>query len=281
MDSLRSRTVVSAKWTLTAAILTALLQVAFSIILARILGPAAFGLIDLTNVVITFSNYFVRMGIGPALVQAQTLTDQDINFAFTFAFLIGLLISALVILSSSMIAAFFLKPELGPILQMTGISLFLTALSSVVVGILQRQMEFKKIVITETIGFILGSGLVSVGLAYLGYGVWSLVIGLLVNRLVQLTLAFVVLRYRFRPNWNFRMHDRLVKFGTQYSINSLLEYFSANLDTVTVGRFFSTAQVGLYTTAYSLANLPTHCWYQASRGCCFRRFPSSSRTARR
>jgi len=256
MEALRSSTVLGAKWTLGATILTAALQILFGVVLARILGPAAFGLMALGNVVLTFSNYFVRMGMGPAIVQSKDLSDEDVNFAFTFSIVIGLAVSILLAVSSSLIASLFIKPELGPILRAAGISLFFTAVSSTLMALLQRQMEFKKVVMIETAGFVLGSGVVSVGMALLGYGVWSLVIGLIVNRFVQLVLALAALGRAVRLRFALAAHRRLVWFSSYYSMNSLLEYGSANLDTVTVGRLFSSEAVGLYTRAYYLANMP-------------------------
>jgi lipopolysaccharide exporter len=91
----------------------------------------------------------------------------------------------------------------------------------------------------------------------LGYGVWSLVVGLLVTRVISLGLAFIALRYKFQLYFSLKPHKHLLRFGSYYSANSFLEYFRANLDTITVGRHFSVELVGLYNKAYYLANLPT------------------------
>ncbi len=198
----------------------------------------------------------VRMGIGPAVIQAAELSDDDADFALTFSILMGGTATGVVWIASPAIAALFAKPELTPVLRAVGVSLLFTAVSSTSIGLLSRSMRFKEIAVLESIAYVIGSGVVGITAAYLGFGVWSLVAALLTNSGLKALIAALRAARRIRLRTSLAKRMQLIRFGSRFSLNSFLDYLVANLDTMIAGRLFTADLVGLYNRAFMIANLP-------------------------
>ena len=256
MSSLFSVGLDGTKWTFSATALGAILQIVTTIVMARLLDPTAFGLMAMANVVTSFGSYIARLGLGSALVQAEQVSDRDVDFALTLSVLLGAVTAASIWIASPLISNIFREPRLTFVIQIVGISMVFTAVSSTLIGLLTREMKFKQIAIVETVASIGGSGLVGITAAALGLGVWSLVLATLTAGGLKTLGSVLALARRFRPRLAFSEHRRLVNFGSRFSVNSLLEYFSGNLDTIVAGRVLTSNFVGLYNRAFMVANLP-------------------------
>lgn len=253
-----SRILSSVNWTISSSIINALIAITAGAILARILGPSAYGIIAIANLVVSFASYFVRMGVGPALIHHENLTQDDIDFSTTFSMGVGLLATIVIALIAPLIAIFFDKPESAAVVAVMGFSLWFSASSNNIASLLQRSMQFKQTALVN-LGQSLTAAIFSISLAYLGLGVWSLVWSQIASRLISMIILFsLVYRiYPIRPRFSFIGHEHLLKFGAKYSINSFLEYIGSNLDTIFVGKLFPAAQLGFYNRSYLLAYLPT------------------------
>src|SRR6476469_2645033 len=95
--SLTMTTVQGVKWSTAATILTAIMQVGYTAVMARLLTPAAFGVVALANVVLRFGGYFAQMGMEQAIIQKQELTPEDVRAAFTASVLLGVVFGGLLI----------------------------------------------------------------------------------------------------------------------------------------------------------------------------------------
>ena len=248
----------SINWNISSTIVSAIITIIFGAILARLLGPAAYGIIAIANLTNAFARYFVRMGIGPAIIQSGNPSSNDIDFVVTFSMGIGFLAAVIVALLSPLVALFFKQPGSTPVIAIMGLSLWFSAFSSSISGVLVRNMQFKQLAIIR-LAQTFFSGASSIVMAYLGFGIWSLVWPLILGQFLgMLAIINLVNRtYPLKPRFSFAGHDHLIKFGSLYSLNSLLEYFGSNLDTIFVGRLFSAFQLGLYNRAFSLAYLPS------------------------
>lgn len=246
------------KWTVFSSIVNAIISVGFGAVLARLLTPEIFGLIAIASLVIAFASYFVKLGMGAALIQKEHLSSEEISFALTFSMGLGLLAAVLLALFSPFIASLFNKPDSASIIAVMGLSLWFSSVLTTMTGLLRREMEFKYLSITN-IAQTIFVGVFSIIMAKLGFGIWSLAWPLIISQLLVMILLFIKIKKTqpVRLSFSFSEHGHLIQFGTRITFISILEYFGSNLDTIFVGRLFSTSQLGLYNRAYKLAYLPS------------------------
>jgi O-antigen/teichoic acid export membrane protein len=231
-------------------------NIAYTATISRLLDPVAFGLMALAQLVVLFAQFFVRMGLASALVQKPRLTDDDVRAASAAGVGVGAACFALVWLLTPAFTALFRAPELSPVLRVLGLSFLFEGLSMVGLGLLRRQLRFRELSIITVGTYVLGYLVVGVGLALLGAGVWSLVVGSLVSSSSQVIWQYALLRHPLRPVLRWQPYRDICGYGMRLSGAHVLDYAGSNLDTFTVGSFAGTAVVGQYSRGYYLAVQP-------------------------
>lgn len=160
--------------------------------MARLLDPAAFGLVAMSGVVLRFGSYFAQMGIGPALVQKENLSAEDISAGFTSCFLLSIIFFILAWLLAPLSTYLFDNTALIPIIRVMALSFVLTGLSTTATSLLRRNLEFGSLAIIDIASYALGYGAVGVVLAFNGFGVWSLVVAALSQGVLSASLAYLL-----------------------------------------------------------------------------------------
>lgn len=258
MTAQEGSTFSNTKWTILSSVINGVVTIAIGAVLARLLHPDVFGLTAIGFLVIAFAGYFVKLWVGPALIQKEQLTNDDISFAISFSLVIGLVATIVVFLLSPLIASLFNKPESAQVIAALSLLLWITSFSASVIGLLRRNMRFQTLSIVG-IAQTLFTGILSIIMAIMGLGVWSLIWPLIISQSLGLFVLFLLIRrsYPIRLRFSFSGHGYLLKFGSKYTLISILEYFGSNLDTIFMGRMFSLGQLGIYNRAFKLAYLPS------------------------
>jgi lipopolysaccharide exporter len=258
MTAQEGSTLSNTKWTILSSVINGIITIAIGAVLARLLNPDVFGLTAIGFLVIAFAGYFVKLWVGPALIQKEQLSNGEISFAISFSMVIGFIATIVIFLFSSLIASIFNKPESTQVIEALSLLLWITSFSAPVIGLLRRNMRFKTLSIVSIAQTVL-TGILSIIMAVLGLGVWSLIWPLIISQLLGLLVLFLLLRqsYPIKLSFSFSGHGYLLKFGSKYTLISILEYFGSNLDTIFMGRLFSLSQLGVYNRAYKLAYLPS------------------------
>jgi PST family polysaccharide transporter len=238
-------------WTIIDAWGRQLLGLVVFAILARLLVAADFGLIALAAVFVGLANIVVDQGLGDAIVQRRTLTRGHIDTAFWVALATGAILTVTGIVLAIPIAAILGEPELQPILQVLSLVFVLSALNSIQIALLRRELAFRSLAL-RTLLAIAGGGVVGIGLAYSGAGAWALV----GQQLAQAALAVAVL-WRVSP-WRpgrqvSREHFReLFSFGINIVGSDILVFVSRNTDNLLIGALMGTTPLGIYAVAYRI-----------------------------
>jgi O-antigen/teichoic acid export membrane protein len=231
-------------------------NIAYTATISRLLDPVAFGLMALAQLVVLFASFFVRMGLASALVQKPRLTEDDVRAASAAGVGVGAACFAVVWLLAPAFSTLFRAPELAPVLRVLGVSFLFDGLSMVGLGLLRRQLRFRELSIITLGTYVLGYLVVGVGLALLGAGIWSLVIGALVSSSSQVIWQYALLRHPVRPVLRWQPYRDLYGYGMRLTGAHLLDYTGSNLDTFAVGRFAGMAVVGQYSRGYYVAVQP-------------------------
>jgi len=255
-DNLTSKTLHSLTWSYLSTIVNSVLQIGFTAIMARLLEPAAFGLIAMAGVILRFGSYFAQMGVGSSLIQKKEISDEDVRAAFTSALFLGILFCVLVWFCAPFAIYIFDNEKVIPIVRVMALSFVLTGLTTTALSLLRRNLKFRSLAITEVISYMLGYGMIGITLAYNGFGVWSLVAGALSQSAFLAILSYLFSRHALSFIYRWKYYKPLYSFGGRVSVISFFEFLGSNLDTLAIGHFIGAAPLGIYNRAFMLVNLP-------------------------
>lgn len=253
---LTRRTVGGIRWSYAQTIVAAGLQIVMTVIMARLLTPAAFGLVALAQLALRFVTYFARAGIAQAVVQKPELRHVDVRAAFTASVTLGALFGGVVVLAAPLAALAFRDPSLTPVLRWMALSLPLSALGSVSDAILQRELRFRALAVRRILSYVVGYLIVGIALASAGWGVDALVAAVLTQAGVGAALSYAATRHSVVPSLDAEAHRTLLGFGSRVSVIGFFEFLGDELDTMAVGRFAGVSATGIYNRGYLIVRLP-------------------------
>jgi O-antigen/teichoic acid export membrane protein len=255
-DGLTLRALRGMVWTGAGVAAEMALQALVIMILARLLTPADFGMVSVALVVTGFVGIFGELGLTPAVIQRESLEPTHIRTAFTASLAFAVAISTALWLASPLLARFFAMPAVAPMISVLGLSLSIKAWACVPSALLQRAMRFREISVANTLSYLVGFGGVGVGMAFAGFGAWSLVGGHMTQVLVQGLSYHVARPVPHRPGVDRRALRELLCYGGGISVARLANYVATRGDNVIVGRALGATALGLYGPAYHLMALP-------------------------
>jgi teichuronic acid exporter len=229
-------------------------QFIVSIMLARILMPEDFGLIGMLTIFLALSQTFVESGLGVALIQRQERVEIDFSTLFVFNIGISFFFYLVLFFSAPFISSFFKQPQLIDLLRVLGLSLFLNAFAIVQRTKLTIAIDFKTIAKSNVIGMVVG-GLCGVIMANNGFGVWSLVIQILVGTSISTIYLW------FFGNWKLSIAFSKKSFKSLYGYGSKLLFAGLYAQTlnkvydICLGKFYTIASLGYYSRARSFSDI--------------------------
>ena len=237
----------------------------FGIVLARLLAPADFGMLITISVFTGLAGFISGGGMGQALVRAKEATKQDYDIVFTLQIIIGSLIYTSFFFASPWFAQWYDTPLYTDLLRVSALSFIFRPFVNMPSSILYREMRFKAQIAVQVVTLLISS-FVSIGMAYVGYGVWSLISGGIAGSVTSALLLAPLAKWR--PGWSldFRRGMDIARYGLLVSVTDVLCYLRGQVSTFILSRTLGSASVGLYNKGESLARMPysfiTHPVYQ-------------------
>ncbi|MBE9209871.1 lipopolysaccharide biosynthesis protein [Nostoc sp. LEGE 06077] len=225
-------------------------------ILARILGPKAFGLIALSSLLLNLLQVFLDQGFSQAIIQREKLEPEHLDTAFWTNLGISGILTILTIACSSLVANLFKEPQLASIICWLSLNLLLNAFNSVQDTIFQRQLAFK-ILATRSLVTTVTGGVVGITMSFMGYGVWSLVGQQLSISLVRILIIWKISEWRPKFRFSPRHFKELFSFGVNIMGISLFNFFTRRSDDFLIGYFLGSTALGYYTVAYRILSILT------------------------
>jgi O-antigen/teichoic acid export membrane protein len=249
--NLREKAAKGVLWSLIQKWGRALVSISTFVILSRLLAPEAFGLVALASAFVLFVELFQDQGFSAAIVQRVNLEREHLDTAFWISLSVSVLFAATTIAASGQIAGFFGEPALAPVLAWLSISFIISALRSTQTAILQRNLAFKSLAARSLIATVVG-GAVGIGMAYSGFGVWSLVGQDLVSGIVGVLVLWRTSDWRPGFHVSKRHYQDLVSFGVGIVGNNALNLLVRRSDDFLIGYFLGPTALGFYTVGYQL-----------------------------
>ena len=236
------------KWSFLSEIVSKAIQPAVFVVLARLLTPEDYGVMASAAMVISFSQIFWEAGMAKALIQYQGDRMAAANVAFWINIFLGLVVAGVLVAIAAPVAEhIFHDPRVSPVLRVMAFQIFLSALVSVHVALLKKDLRFKHLFWVRLATVAL-PGMASIPLAWQGYGYWSLVAGNIVGQLFQVGLLWRTSPWRPRAGFDQSVACHLGRFGSWVALSGLLSWFYGWADSLIVGMYLGTHDLGLYRT---------------------------------
>lgn len=253
-ESLKKKTIKGTAWSAVDNVAKMGVSFVVSIILARLLSPDDYGLLGIINIFTVVCTAIIDGGFSTALIRKKDATDADYNTAFIVNLVMSIMLYFAVYLCSPFIAKFFGREELVWLTRASSFAMVIGALAIVQQTRLTKRIDFKtqtKITLMASIA----SGVVGIAMAFMGFGVWALVVQGLVLQLFRTVLLFIYNHWLPSLHFSKKSFDDLFGFGWKMMASGILDSIWTQLYQVVVGKFYNAATLGQYTRAKQFSQL--------------------------
>ncbi|MFC5381924.1 lipopolysaccharide biosynthesis protein [Aquipuribacter nitratireducens] len=232
------------------------LQVGSTVVLARLLTPADFGVVGMVVAVTALADQLKEAGLSAAVVQRRAVTLQQVNALFWINVVVGAGLCLALAATAPALARFYGEEAVLPVALALSAVFFVSGFGVQHQALLMRRMRFGSLAARDVSAYVAGSA-AGVVAAVLGAGVWALVVLQLVQALVRTLSVWVSCDWRpGRPTLRAPGLRGFITFGVDVTAFSVLNYLARNADNVLIGRYLGAAALGLYGRAYTLTLLP-------------------------
>ncbi len=246
--SLRDKTLSGSFWSLADNLAGSGITFLVGLVLARLLSPEEYGVIGIIMIFIAVFNSIVDSGFSNALIRKNDASDTDYNTVFFFNLLISVVLFFVLYFSANAISAYFEIPILVPVTKVMASIVIINAFAIIQRTILVKNIDFK----TQTkvsLAASLVSGVVGIGMALMGYGVWSLVGQQISRQLMNSLLLWVFNRWRPGLTVSGKSFRELFGFGWKLLVSGLIDTIWKQIYQVVIGKCYSAETLGHYTRA--------------------------------
>ena len=252
--SLKNKTIKGTMWSVVDNVTRLSVSFMVSIILARLLSPEEYGLIGILTIFIAIFNVIVDSGFANALVRKQDATDIDYSTVFYTNLIISVFLTSTLFLCSDYIAAFFERPELVSLTKVMSSVVVINALSIVQRARTSKAIDFKT---QAKITFIssISSGVIGITMAYMGYGIWSLVCQQISNQFLTTLFFWIYNKWIPKLIFSWASFKEMWTFSSKLLVSSLIDTIWKEIYQIVIGKCYNPATLGLYTRAKQFADL--------------------------
>lgn len=226
-----------------------------TIVLARVLGPSEFGLMGMISVFIAIGASLVDSGLSTSLIRTQNADDSDYSTVFYLNLGISFFLYLIFFFGAPFIADFYNQDILTNIIRLYCLSFIITAFSSVQLTLLNKEMQFRKIMQYNIPGNIIGV-ITGIALGYLGYGVWSIVWMYLITQLIQSVMLWSFSKWKPSRNFSREKMKYHYGFGYKLTLSGLIDTVFKNSYNIIIGKYFSIQSLGYYERSQAFSDYP-------------------------
>ena len=253
--SLREKTITGFKWSFLDNIWKTGGQFVIGIILTRLLSPEDFGLIGMITIFIVIGQSLTNSGFGQALIQKKNADNVDFSTVYYFNIVASLVIYFILFFSAPLIANFYNQPLLVILIKVICLSFVIDALGRIHVVYLEKKLDFKSQSIIGIISVVV-AGVISITMAYTGFGVWALVAHTVLRSVVTTILFWWVSSWRPLLAFSKKSLKSLFMFGSKILVAGLMNSIFQNIYYLIIGRVFSAQSLGYFTRASQFKDMP-------------------------
>ena len=254
MATLKQKVVRGSLWSLLEKFGRLFVGFGVTLILARLLTPADYGVVALLTIFIAISGSLIDAGFGDALVQKKDATELDFNSVFYLSLALSSVFYLILFFSASFIAKFYSQPILVPILRVLALTLILNSINSIQNAELTRNLLFDKSFKISLIG-LSANAAIGVSLAFLGYGPWAIVWSQVGGGLVGVVSRWFIIAWRPKLMFSWKSVRALFHFGWKVTCVSLIDKTYVNLYGLLIGKLYSPADLAIVNKGKNLPSI--------------------------
>lgn len=255
-ENLKSKTAKGIGWGFTDNVLNSGITALANIILARVLSADDFGLIAMTTIFMTLSTSLVDSGFTGALTRKKDAGKEDFDTVFHFNFAVSVVLYAVLYFCAPLIASFFEENILTPIIRILGVSLIINAFGIVQKVILMRKLDFRTQAIVSLVSSLTAS-VVAIVMAFMGYGVWSLVALQVVKLAVNSTMLWILSKWHPGLSFSRKSFKEMFAFGSRLLVTSIVSTLWSEMYSIIIGKMYSKSVLGQYSRADKVKGMVT------------------------
>jgi PST family polysaccharide transporter len=242
-------------WITGARACAQIVEFTIGVVLARILAPEDFGLLEMISVLTGFLALFGELGFGAALIQREHVTEEHVSTVFWLNVITGAFLAALLLVTAPLIARLYGDARLRPLASVVAVIFLMTPLNMVQSAMLERVMNFKLVALAEVASVAVSSTL-AVVLALRGLGTWSLVAKSMAFSLTTTLVLWAFSSWRPRFLFSRSAVKDLLGFSGNLVGFMAINYWARKADDLLIGWRMGPAQLGIYGRAYSMMMMP-------------------------
>jgi len=254
MENINSRVGIGIVWMVGARLFDRCIGIVSTLILARLLVPADFGLVAMATAIVAILDLLGAFSFDMALIQNKDAGRKQYDTVWTFNVIFGVSCGLLLIALAGPAAGFYKEPRLTAVMYVLSLSYFLYAFTNVGLVQFRKELDFNKefyyIFQRRVVTF-----LITISAAYLLRSYWALLLGMTAGRIVSLVTSYTMSTYR--PRFSLAAIGELFGFSKWLLINNILFFLMHRGCTFIIGRLFGSGPLGIYTISYEISSLPS------------------------
>ena len=254
-ESLKKQTIKGVAWSGVEKVLTYIIAFVVNVIMARLLTPADYGVVGIIAVFVSFSELFIDGGFSRALISKTDRNKDDYKTVFVFNFLMSVFLYVVLFFTAPIIDRFYNISGLASVIRVYCIMLVISSLSSIQFTRFNIAVDFKTISKTSIPSSII-AGIAGITCAYMGCGVWSIVVQHLTNATLRVILVLYYSKWFPKIGFSIISFKRLFKFSSNLIVSSLIDRIYTNIYPLFIGKAFSPQSLGFYTRGDQFGKLP-------------------------
>ncbi|MDN6162484.1 MAG: lipopolysaccharide biosynthesis protein [Staphylococcus equorum] len=263
-DQLKKKALGGFIWTILESMGSRFIQLVVQVILARLLLPEDFGIVGMITIFIAISQSLLDSGFQNALIREKNVGNKEYSTVFFFNLFMSLILYGVLFFIAPFVATFYNTPILTEVLRVLGLIIIVNSFGLIQRTMLSKRLNFKRQTKIILISSML-AGLVSIILAWQGFGVWSLVLQQLLNQFFQAMLLMVMNKWKPLLIFDLPTFKRYFRFGWKLTASGIINTLYQNSFYVIIGRFYSSTQLGYYTNSQKFNDVPVQAMTQAIR----------------
>ncbi len=255
--SLKEKTVKGAKWSAMSTLSTIGIGFLQMTLLARIIDTHQFGLLTIAMVIILLADTLSDFGLSNSIIQRKEISQVELSTLYWINILIGLTVFVVVFSCSGLISDLLKQPDLKVLIQVLSLAFLIIPHGQQFRALLQKELEFPKIGLTETVAVTIGFAVTIVAAWYRPEAITA-IWGYLAMVSVRTVMFSWYGRQTYKPrfHFSFRTITSNLKYGAYLTADSLINQLNSNVATAVLSRTLGAAITGGYNLAYNVAVMP-------------------------
>lgn len=231
-------------------------QFVFMLIMARLLMPSDYGIIAMLSIFLAIAQSLIDCGFSDALIRKIDRSTADCSTVFYFNILVSGLLYLILFVAAPWVADFYTTPLLCTVMRVVCLSIIINSFAVVQRALFVSDVDFKSQAKASLVAAFI-SGIVGVYLAFIGFGVWALVVQSLISAIINTLMLWLISSWR--PHWIYSRESfhELFAFGSKMMVSGLINTIYNNIYPIIIGKIFSAEQLGYYSRAQQFADLPS------------------------